>query len=241
MFFSPSQRLQQNLPCHLSRHWLLRTLLSNQNFMMFLMHYQRYTDFLSCLYIQLLPRWSSPQGQALWQPRTPFCVEYFHRNIFLCAKQITKRWTQTRHWSSYLKLRPDSMQCRNQIQPCTCPSYPSGCCREGWLLANRFSLVETTFCLQISGRPGSPELWQQLIENARNNTNNAPGFAFGKDDKVRQSKDKKVRPHLRMISTLSSVVCSHWWTCLLFHRNFFSQNIVVDLIVYWSCKFVGST
>ncbi|KAI4996557.1 hypothetical protein ZWY2020_051477 [Hordeum vulgare] len=47
---------------------------------------------------------------------------------------------------------------------------------------------------KISRRPGSPDFLQQLTEIARNNANNAPGFAFGKDDRLRQSKDKKVLP-----------------------------------------------
>jgi CCR4-NOT transcription complex subunit 1 len=68
-----------------------------------------------------------------------------------------------------------------------------------WLLANFFSLIETIVGLQISRRPGSPESLQQLIETARSNANNVPGFAFAKDEKVIQSKDKKVRQHLRMI------------------------------------------
>ena len=46
--------------------------------------------------------------------------------------------------------------------------------------------------LQISRRPGSPDSFQQLIEIARNNANNAPAFAVGKDEKIIQSKDKKV-------------------------------------------------
>ncbi|KAM0835823.1 hypothetical protein ACQ4PT_062703 [Festuca glaucescens] len=44
----------------------------------------------------------------------------------------------------------------------------------------------------ISRRPGSPESLPQLLEIARSNANNAPGFAFGKDEKAIQSKDKKV-------------------------------------------------
>ncbi|KAM0835819.1 hypothetical protein ACQ4PT_062703 [Festuca glaucescens] len=45
---------------------------------------------------------------------------------------------------------------------------------------------------KISRRPGSPESLPQLLEIARSNANNAPGFAFGKDEKAIQSKDKKV-------------------------------------------------
>jgi len=44
-------------------------------------------------------------------------------------------------------------------------------------------------------RPGSPESLQQLVEIARNNTTNTtslPGFTANKEDKARQSRDKKV-------------------------------------------------
>jgi hypothetical protein len=79
------------------------------------------------------------------------------------------------------------------------PSNPSGHLQEGWLLSNGFSLVAASVALQISRRPGSPESLPQLLEIARSNANNAPGFAFGKDEKAIQSKDKKVRELLRMV------------------------------------------
>lgn len=65
-----------------------------------------------------------------------------------------------------------------------------------------------TFGFQISRRPGSPELMQQVNEIARNNANNAPGFAFGKD--------KKVKPHLKMISTIK---CRLFTMCLVSKRS----------------------
>jgi CCR4-NOT transcription complex subunit 1 len=57
-------------------------------------------------------------------------------------------------------------------------------------ISELYNVVDTLS--KISMRPGSPESLQQLIEIARNNANNAPSFAFGKDEKVRQLKDKKV-------------------------------------------------
>ncbi|XP_073353318.1 uncharacterized protein [Aegilops tauschii subsp. strangulata] len=44
---------------------------------------------------------------------------------------------------------------------------------------------------KISRRSGSPELMQQVNEIARNNANNAPGFAFGKDKKVLPNRANK--------------------------------------------------
>jgi CCR4-NOT transcription complex subunit 1 len=44
---------------------------------------------------------------------------------------------------------------------------------------------------QLAIRPGSPESLQQLIEIARSNFSNAASFAAMKDEKVRQSRDKK--------------------------------------------------
>lgn len=49
--------------------------------------------------------------------------------------------------------------------------------------------------MQIAMRPGSPESLQQLIEIARNptaNTSSMASIAIGKEDKARQSRDKKV-------------------------------------------------
>ncbi|XP_020519676.1 CCR4-NOT transcription complex subunit 1 isoform X1 [Amborella trichopoda] len=49
--------------------------------------------------------------------------------------------------------------------------------------------------VKLSMRPGSPESLQQLVETARNPPSNVvaqPAFASGKDDKARQSRDKKV-------------------------------------------------
>jgi len=56
---------------------------------------------------------------------------------------------------------------------------------------------KATFYLnfQLALRPGSPESLQQLVEIARNNTTNTtslPGFTANKEDKARQSRDKKV-------------------------------------------------
>ncbi|VAI11395.1 unnamed protein product [Triticum turgidum subsp. durum] len=44
---------------------------------------------------------------------------------------------------------------------------------------------------KISRRPGSPELMRQVNEIARNNANNAPAFAFGKDKKVLPNRANK--------------------------------------------------
>lgn len=49
--------------------------------------------------------------------------------------------------------------------------------------------------LQLAAKPGSPESLQQLIEIVRNPVANSAvfsGFTVGKEDKTRQSRDKKV-------------------------------------------------
>ncbi|KAM0926261.1 hypothetical protein ACQ4PT_003393 [Festuca glaucescens] len=58
------------------------------------------------------------------------------------------------------------------------------------IISELYDVVEALS--KISRRPGSPESLPQLLEIARSNANNAPGFAFGKDEKAIQSKDKKV-------------------------------------------------
>lgn len=55
----------------------------------------------------------------------------------------------------------------------------------------------TLWTLQLAAKPGSPEPLQQLIEIVRNpaanaNANASSGATTAKDDKARQSKDKKV-------------------------------------------------
>lgn len=50
--------------------------------------------------------------------------------------------------------------------------------------------------LQLAAKPGSPDSLQQLIEIVKNPVANAAslsGFTIGKEDKARQSRDKKVR------------------------------------------------
>lgn len=58
-------------------------------------------------------------------------------------------------------------------------------------------LFLTYFDFQLATKPGSPESLQQLIEIVRNPNPVAAsavlsGFAVGKEDKTRQSRDKKV-------------------------------------------------
>ncbi|XP_010258903.1 PREDICTED: CCR4-NOT transcription complex subunit 1 isoform X3 [Nelumbo nucifera] len=57
------------------------------------------------------------------------------------------------------------------------------------------NLVDALAKFQLAMRPGSPESLQQLVEIARNPASNSAalsGLAVGKDDKARQSRDKKV-------------------------------------------------
>lgn len=46
--------------------------------------------------------------------------------------------------------------------------------------------------LQLATRPGSPDSLQHLIEIARSTFNNSANYAALKDEKVIQSRDKKV-------------------------------------------------
>lgn len=46
--------------------------------------------------------------------------------------------------------------------------------------------------LQLAIRPGSPDSLQHLVEIARSTFNNSANYAASKDEKVIQSKDKKV-------------------------------------------------
>ena len=46
--------------------------------------------------------------------------------------------------------------------------------------------------LQLAIRPGSPDSLQQLVEVARSTLNSSTNYAASKDEKVIQSRDKKV-------------------------------------------------
>lgn len=46
--------------------------------------------------------------------------------------------------------------------------------------------------LQLAIRPGSPDSLQRLVEVARNTLNSSTNYAASKDEKVIQSRDKKV-------------------------------------------------
>ena len=53
--------------------------------------------------------------------------------------------------------------------------------------------LSVTLCLlQLATRPGSPDSLQHLIEIARSSFNNNANYAASKDEKVIQSRDKKV-------------------------------------------------
>lgn len=61
-------------------------------------------------------------------------------------------------------------------------------------LAGFLSIFLLSWTFQLAAKPGSPESLQQLIEIVRNpsNVNASSGATTGKEDKARQSKDKKV-------------------------------------------------
>lgn len=65
-----------------------------------------------------------------------------------------------------------------------------------WITASMLIILKPMiYLIQLAQRPGSPESLQQLVEIARNNTANATsltGFTANKEDKARQSRDKKV-------------------------------------------------
>jgi CCR4-NOT transcription complex subunit 1 len=46
--------------------------------------------------------------------------------------------------------------------------------------------------LQLAIRPGSPDSLQQLVEVARSTLNSSTNYTASKDEKVIQSRDKKV-------------------------------------------------
>lgn len=53
--------------------------------------------------------------------------------------------------------------------------------------------VMATFAvLQLAIRPGSPDSLQQLVEAARSTLNSSTNYTASKDEKVIQSRDKKV-------------------------------------------------
>lgn len=95
---------------------------------------------------------------------------------------------------------------------------------------------------QLALRPGSPESLQQLVEVARNSTNNASslqGFMANKEDKTRQSRDKKVVLSSQIVyyQSLSYTFFYIWDTLhliFLWYSRFFlvvSQQIERTLMV----------
>ena len=64
---------------------------------------------------------------------------------------------------------------------------------EGFISKRVFN--SSSISLQLAARPGSPESLQQLVESVKNPTANAgtlPSPSGGKDDRNRQTRDKKV-------------------------------------------------
>jgi CCR4-NOT transcription complex subunit 1 len=51
---------------------------------------------------------------------------------------------------------------------------------------------------QLATRPGSPDSLQHLIEIARSTLNSSANYAAAKDEKVIQSRDKKVKLHYKL-------------------------------------------
>ena len=60
------------------------------------------------------------------------------------------------------------------------------------LVGLRLRVMVMFAVLQLAIRPGSPDSLQQLVEVARSTLNSSTNYAASKDEKVIQSRDKKV-------------------------------------------------